>query len=175
MKHIRILLFTPLWLFVITYTVKAQPANPQSAFDFLIGNWRVTEKQITGADTTLHGTSTYKIYKSHDGATIKDDWIYRSADTVMFRASMLRSYDAANKKWMLYYADSKFNSQVWEGRFENNEWWFYRERMRDGKKVIVKIKWVAPAKNRIQQYIYRSFDEGGTWVLGSILEYKKKT
>lgn len=160
--------------FVLSFTgVYSQNSSSQNAFDFLIGKWKVTEKAITGTDTTYHGTSVYTIYKSHDGTTIKDDWVYKDADTIMFKATMLRSYDATNKRWMLYYADNNYNSQVWEGRQENNEWWFYRERMRDGKKIVIKIKWVAIHKKLVQQYIYRSFDEGKTWVLGSILDYKR--
>jgi hypothetical protein len=169
MKNVTISFFT---LFLVLSSA-GQTARPEKAFDFLIGKWKVTEKVISGNDTSYHGSSVYTIYKSHDSTTIKDDWIYKDADTVMFKASMLRSYDAANKSWMLYYADDKYNSQVWEGRFENNEWWFYRERMRDGEKVIIKIKWVPANKSLAQQYIYRSFDEGTTWVLGSILDYKK--
>lgn len=153
--------------------VYSQGTPPEKAFDFLIGRWNVTEKVISGTDTSYHGTSVYRISKAADGTTIKDDWIYKDADTVMFKATMLRSYDGVNKKWMLYYADNNYNSQVWEGRLENNEWWFYRERIRDNKKIIIKIKWVAVNKKLAQQYIYRSFDEGKTWIPGSMLDYKR--
>ena len=151
-----------------------QPASPEKAFDFLLGKWKVTEKRINGTDTTYHGTSVYIIYKSQDRTTIKDDWVYKDADTVVYKSSMLRNYDESNKRWMLYYSDNAYRSQIWEGRFENNEWWFYRERMQDGKRVIIKINWFLVNRKLAQQYIYRSFDEGKSWVLGSISDYKRK-
>ncbi len=160
-------------LIVIVRTSSGQTVAPEKAFDFLLGKWSVTEKVMNGKDTSYHGTSYYTIYKSHDGTTIKDDWIYKDADTLMFKASMLRSYDLIHQKWMLYYADDKYNSQVWEGRWENGEWWFYREKMKEGKKIIVKIKWMLIHKNLVQQHIYRSFDNGSSWVLGSILDYRR--
>jgi|CXWL01.1.fsa_nt_gi predicted HNH restriction endonuclease len=154
-------------------SIWGQASTPEKAFDFLLGKWKVTEKRISGSDTTYHGTSVYTIYKSHDGTTIKDDWVYKNADTVVYKSSILRNYDAANKRWMLYYSDNAYRSQIWEGRFENNEWWFYRERMQDGKRIIIKIKWVSVNSKMARQSIYRSFDEGKSWVLGSILDYKK--
>lgn len=165
-----ILLFCSLF---IHPDICGQTTSPEKAFDFLLGKWKITEKRISGFDTTYHGTSVYTIYKSNDSTTIKDDWVYKDADTVVYKSSMLRSYDAANKRWMLYYSDNAYRSQIWEGRVENNEWWFYRERTQDGKRIIIKIKWVSINKKLIQQYIYRSFDEGISWVLGSILDYRK--
>lgn len=154
--------------------INSQNTSPQNAFDFLIGKWKVTEKRISSTDTTYHGTSLYSIYKSHDGTTLKDDWVYKDGDTVVYKSSMLRNYDASNKRWMLYYSDNAYRSQIWEGRFENNKWWFYRERIQDGKRVIIKINWVSVNRKLAKQYIYRSFDEGKSWVLGSISDYKRK-
>lgn len=165
--------FKTLMIFFIVPAYLNAQIQTVNTFDFLIGKWKVIEKSITGTDTSYHGTSFYTIYKSHDGTTIKDDWVYKDADTVVYKSTMIRCYDAAAKKWMLYYADNAYRSQTWEGRFENNEWWFYRERIQDDKRIIIKLKWAPVNKKMAQQYIYRSFDEGKTWVLGSILEYKK--
>lgn len=148
--------------------------NPELvAFDFLLGKWVTYEKSITNKDTTIYGPSKITVAKSNDGFSLLEDWEIKNRDTLIFKAVLHRIYDAIAKKWILSYSDSDLNYQVWEGRKENSIWYFYRERYRDGKKIIVKQKWVQLSNGKVNQVIERSFDEGKTWVTGSIIEYTK--
>ncbi len=148
--------------------------NPElTAFDFLIGKWTTYEKAISNKDTTVYGPSVITISKASDGFSIIENWQIKNHDTVLFKSVLHRIYDGASKKWVLSYSDSDLNYQIWDGKKENNGWQFYRERYKDGKKIIVRQKWVLLSSKNVNQVIERSTDEGVTWIIGSIIEYKR--
>jgi len=148
--------------------------NPElKAFDFLIGNWETYEKSLVNGDTIFHGPSIINVSRSLDGVSLREDWQIIDHDTLLFKATLNRLYDGVTKQWVVSYADSKLNYQVWLGKEEKNIWTFYRERYRDGKKIIVRQQWISVSSKKARQTIERSFDEGSTWVTGSIIDYFK--
>ncbi len=180
-KNTKIVVIVTLSMLLFMHVSIAQ--NPQekkisenselAAFDFLIGKWTTYEKSISSKDTTVYGPSVISISKSSDGFSIIENWQIKNHDTLLFKAVLHRVYDGMAKKWILSYSDSELNYQVWDGRKENNVWQFYRERFKDGKKIIVKQKWVKISNQKTQQIIERSFDGGVTWVTGSVIDYLK--
>jgi len=148
--------------------------NPElTAFDFLIGKWINYEKAISNKDATVYGPPVITIAKASDGFSIIENWQIKNHDTLLFKAVLHRIYDGTSKTWILSYSDSDLNYQEWNGKNENNTWQFYRERYKDGKKIIVKQKWVRLSPTRVNQIIERSVDKGITWNTGSVIEYTR--
>jgi hypothetical protein len=142
-------------------------------FDFLVGKWQAFEKVVSNGDTTVYGPSTLTIMKGFDGVSVIENWEIKNQDKLLFKAVLHRIFDGQSRNWILSYSDSGLNYQTWEGKKENGTWQFYRERIKDGKKIIVRQRWINDSPTQAFQVIERSFDLGATWVLGSISEYKR--
>lgn len=144
------------------------------ALDFLIGRWEGDERQIEGGKETIVSTSEIQVEKIFGGCALRETWEVKEGGKKLFNAIVLRSYDAGSKKWLLSYVDDALNHQFYEGRNEMGKWRFFRERMVEGKPVLVRITWTQVTKDSIDQRIERSSDNGNTWVLRSVVSYARK-
>ncbi|MEO8029022.1 MAG: hypothetical protein ABI823_21255 [Bryobacteraceae bacterium] len=132
-----------------------------SEFDFLAGNWKSVGKQDQAIAHTV---------RMHDGCLIEEKWHFEQAGKKLFDSVMLRSWDSDAKRWMLAYADDNGRWQTYEGRFERGAWRFYRERLADGKPIVVRITWVPGGKGYVQT-IEKSEDRGATWKQSEQIEH----
>jgi hypothetical protein len=122
-------------------------------FDFLAGNW----KSVGKPDRKVARTT-----RMHDGCLLEEKWHFEQNGKKLFDSVMLRAWDADAKRWMLAYADDNGKWQIYEGRFEQNVWRFYRERLENGKPILVRITWTAGGSGYVQT-IEKSADAGATW------------
>jgi len=122
-------------------------------FDFLAGNWKSVGKE---------DQATARTVRMHDGCLIEEKWHFEKNGKKLFDSLMLRSWDANAKRWMLAYADDNGRWQIYEGRHERGTWSFYRERLDNGKPIVVRITWTPNPKGYVQT-IEKSEDRGVTW------------
>jgi len=95
------------------------------AFDFLLGDWK------------QDGSSgRMEITKILDGCGIHEVWLLKE-----FNAVLLRNFNNATKKWYLTFTAHDLIPQVWEGRSENGNWYFYREWELNGRKRLSRTYW----------------------------------
>lgn len=154
------------------------PAPCRSAelnvFDFMLGKWQGVERRTVGGEPTIVGTAEIEVQEILNGCALQENWQVYVEGGLLFSSVLLRSYEAASKKWYLDYIDTGLRHQVWEGRKDGDQWRFYRERREDGKPLLVRITWSSLLPDEFQQVIERSSDNGKTWELGSVISYTRK-
>lgn len=147
-------------------------AAESRAFDFLLGDFRSTERDATGkamSTGVIHNDAILA------GCAIRESWQIDLDGKRAFDAVLLRSFDPAAKRWWLSYVDDAGHHQLYEGREEAGAWRFHRERIADdGSRVIVRITWT-PATRGYVQTIERSTDGGTTWTTGATIDYQPAT
>lgn len=172
-----ILLLLPTALVGQQPTKNTNPCESPEAkqFDFIVGEWRGVEKAATdGKDMAITSTSEIKVKKVLNGCVIQENWEFIADGKRLFSAILLRSYDAGSQKWLLSYVDDQLNHQLYEGRKESGRWRFFRERLVEGKPVLIRITWVSASSDKFEQIIERSEDNGKTWKIRAIVSYSRK-
>jgi hypothetical protein len=176
--------FTSSWLFAGLITAAptivgaaGAPPEPQCAdsiaggMAFLTGSWEGSSYSVAGRDTTEDATMLVESARLYGGCALEERWRAVQAGKTLFTARVLRAYDAATARWLVYYVDDQLNSQFYEGRHESGRWRFQRTRMDGATPVQVRLTWSAAGKG-YEQLIERSRDGGKTWTLGGFVRFK---
>ncbi len=144
-------------------------------FDFMLGEWRGVEKVATaGKEGAITSTSKIQVKKVLNGCAIQEDWEFEDRGKRLFNATLLRSYNAETRKWLLSYVDDQLNHQFYEGHKESGQWRFLRERLVEGKPVLVRITWTSASHHKVEQTIERSEDNGKTWAVRATVSYSRQ-
>jgi hypothetical protein len=138
---------------------------------FLTGSWEGSSYSVAGRDTTEDATMLVESARLYGGCALEERWRAVQAGKTLFTARVLRAYDAATARWLVYYVDDQLNSQFYEGRHESGRWRFQRTRMDGATPVQVRLTWSAAGKG-YEQLIERSRDGGKTWTLGGFVRFK---
>jgi hypothetical protein len=168
---------------------KAQPvsstpaaeAQPQSqnvctgtaigAFTFMAGDWITSESPVSAGGAS---TGTSRTEAVLDGCAIWEHRYVEQNGKEVFDAHVVWGYDSTTKRMLLFYIDDRSHTQLYEGRFENGSWSFYRERPdTDGRTILIRVKY-APKGSGFTQSVERSSDHGATWGAPSIVSYEPK-
>ena len=175
--------FTSSWLFAAL--IPAAPASagavgvppePQCAdsiangMAFLAGNWKGSSYSVARRDTTEDATMLVESARLYGGCALEEKWSAVQGGKTLFRARVLRAFDAASLRWLVYYVDDQLNSQFYEGRYESGRWRFLRSRMDGATPIQVRLTW-SPAGQGYEQLIERSRDGGKTWVLAGFVRF----
>jgi hypothetical protein len=153
------------------------PPDPQCAdsiakeMAFLAGNWKGSSYSVAGRDTTEDATMLVESARLYGGCALEEKWSAVQAGKTLFTARVLRAFDAATARWLVYYVDDQLNSQFYEGRHESGRWRFLRTRMDGATRIQVRLTW-SPAGQGYEQLIERSRDGGKTWVLAGFVRFK---
>jgi hypothetical protein len=153
------------------------PPEPQCAdsiakgMAFLAGNWKGSSYSVAGRDTTEDATMLVESARLYRGCALEEKWSAVQGGKTLFRARVLRAFDAASSRWLVYYVDDQLNSQFYEGRHESGRWRFLRTRMDGATPIQVRLTW-SPAGQGYEQLIERSRDGGKTWVLAGFVRFK---
>ena len=142
----------------------------RSAVAFLEGSWQGRSYSIVGRDTVLDGLMTVRSRPLLGRCALEEDWTATKDGQALFAARVIRAYDAATRRWSVYYVDDQLNSQVYEGHQDGAEWRFLRTRMDQGIPIQVRLTW-RPTPKGYEQLIERSRDRGATWVVGGFVAY----
>lgn len=126
-------------------------------FDFLVGNW--DEKGTSGKKT---------IKKNLEGCGTHESWELEG-----FNAVLLRSHDEQTKKWYLTFTAHNLTPQIWEGRFENGNWFFYRDWELNGKPRKSRTYWKRTSNKGFERVVEQLNDDGKTWRLHVKSSYEK--
>ena len=134
-------------------------ASPDlSFFDFLIGSW-----QKTGA------TGKKEIKKILGGCAIREEWRLEG-----FNATLLRNFDESTNKWYLTFTAHNLVPQVWEGRLENGNWYFYRDWKLNGQARKSRTFWKKISGKSFERIVEQLNDDGKTWRLHVKETYQKE-
>ena len=128
-----------------------------SFFDFLIGKWQKTES-----------AGKKEIKKILGGCAIREEWRLEG-----FNATLLRNFDRSTNKWYLTFTAHNLVPQVWEGRFENGNWYFYRDWQLNGKPRRSRTFWKKTSDKSFDRTVEQLNDDGKTWRLHVSSSYKK--
>lgn len=137
-------------------SVKCNSSNLKF-FDFLVGNWN--EKGTSGKKT---------INKNLEGCGTQEIWELEG-----FNAVLLRSYDEQTKKWYLTFTAHNLTPQIWEGRLENGNWYFYRDWELNGKPRKSRTYWKKASNKSFERIVEQLNDDGKTWRLHVKSIYEK--
>lgn len=141
-------------------TASACDIAEAKAFDFLVGDWRA-------ADTA---TATMHIEKVLRGCALREVWQDERGE-----AWLLRSFDTARQKWfLLFLMDDRLSYQSWEGRWEANQWRFYREWVLDGQAIVSRTYWNPLPSGGFEKLVEQSRDGGKTWRMHARNVYQRK-
>src|SRR5918994_4267370 len=126
---------TSSWLFAGLFTAapalagaEVVPPEPQCAdsiakgMAFLAGNWKGSSYSVAGRDTTEDATMLVESARLFGGCALEEKWSAVQGGKTLFRARVLRAFDAATARWVVYYIDDHLNSQFYEGRHESGQW-----------------------------------------------------
>jgi len=140
---------------------------------FLQGDWDGRSYSVSGRDTVLDALMQVHSRPLFDRCTLEERWEAAKDGRVLFRARVIRAYDAATQRWSVHYVDDQLNSQIYEGRQEAMQWRFYRTRLDKGVPIQVRLTW-RPTKTGYEQLIERSRDGGAHWDLGGVVTFRSR-
>jgi hypothetical protein len=83
---------------------------------FLTGNWKGSSYSVVGRDTTEDATMLIESARLYGGCALEERWSAVQSGKTLFTARVLRAYDAATARWLVYYVDNQLNSQFYEGK-----------------------------------------------------------
>lgn len=134
-------------------------------FDFLIGQWNVTNRKLNqrfaGSDDWSEFQATAEIRSLFDGAANIDEISFPDGT----KGLTLRLYDPVARQWSLYWSIST-TGQLYPpvtGSFQDGRGVFHGEDTSDGKPVRVRFIWseITASSARWEQAF--SADSGETW------------
>jgi len=142
-----------------------------SSFAFMVGNWITSESPVPAAGAE---TGTSRTEAVLDGCAIWEHRYVEQNGKEVFDAHVVWGYDSTSKRMLLFYIDDRSHTQLYEGRFENGSWAFYRERPdTDGRTILIRVKY-AQKGSGFTQSVERSSDHGATWATPSVVSYEPK-
>ena len=129
------------------------------SFDFLVGDWK-----------EVGSNGRKSISKSLNGCGLIETW-----ELDGFSAILLRTYHNATKSWHLSFAAHDLVPQVWYGRFEEGNWYFYREWELNGVKRVSRTFWKRLGTDGFERIVEQSLDLGKTWKPHVNAKYRRVT
>jgi hypothetical protein len=106
---------------------------------FLAGNWKGSSYSVAGPDTTEDATMLVESVRLYGGCALEEKWSTVQGGKTLFTARVLRAFDAATARWLVYYVDNQLNSQFYEGRHESGRRRFLRTRMDGATPIQVRL------------------------------------
>jgi hypothetical protein len=148
-------------------------------FDFLIGEWRITNERLT---ERLKGSTDWETFP----ATSKVEKVMRAPDGTYggnldqmfipakgFTGMTLRLYDPATQLWSIYWSDTNthklFPPTI--GRFEGGHGVFFGDDVEGGVPVKVRFDWTAGESPVWEQAM--SPDGGERWEKNWVMRFER--
>jgi len=154
--------------------IKASAMSSRSDFDFLVGNWKLTNRKLK---CRLHGctewTPPFESFVEMQrvlGGSGNIDKYHQNVDGKPFDGLAVRLFDPATRLWSIYWADGSrgtFDPPV-VGSFENSVGHFFGRDTFEGRDVIVVFRWDVRNPQRPVWSQAFSVDQGKSWEWNSI-------
>jgi hypothetical protein len=169
-----------LWLLLCVFApshLAAQNAPAQQReFDFLIGNWELTESRDSAGVVTVRKGETYNFEATPAGGGILGRWYINrgTQDKPDFsRALYLSGYDRGSQRWSFYYVSDR--SATWyEGRQVDGRWYFHRTFEINGKAYIDRQSWRPVDPNTVIRVIEVSAADAEKWTAVFTGTYRRR-
>jgi hypothetical protein len=145
-------------------------------FDFLIGNWNVTNRRLVqrlvGSDVWEEFPATATSSAVFEGAGNFDEIVF---PTKGLAGATLRLLNPTSGEWSLYWASSGDGTLLPPvvGRFENGVGTFFGDDIQDGTPVRVRFIWsrITPSGARWEQAM--SVDGEKTWETNWVMGFER--
>lgn len=158
-------------------TGRTQPSpcpDPAGSFDFVVGGW-VGQQHVLDevGDSTFVGTTVWTASPVLGGCAFDERVYVHGADgRHVFSARLLRSYDAVDERWELTEADDRgFHVHFLGEPTADGGWAFVIPRTRDGRDYLLRLTWLRVDRNHVRETFERSYDQGETWTLASVIDF----
>lgn len=158
-------------------SVAAAPHSAARDFDFMAGDWDVTNRQLK---TRNAGSSDWEIYPSHETCQLLMDGMV-SVDVATFptrglMGTTIRLYRPARDAWAAYWISSRdglLQPPVW-GRFKDGKGVFAGDDTDGDKPIKVRFEWTdtnTPTPRWSQAF---SYDGGASWETNWIMDFRRR-
>lgn len=151
--------------------------NAARDFDFMAGEWDVTNRQLKSRNV---GSNDWETYPSHETCQLLMNGMV-SVDVATFptrgiQGTTIRLYHPARDEWAAYWISSRdgaLQPPVW-GRFRNGKGVFAGDDTDGDKPIKVRFEWTGTdtATPRWSQAF--SYDGGKTWETNWIMDFRRK-
>jgi hypothetical protein len=151
----------------------------RSDFDFLVGHWVVHHRRLK---ERLAGCAEWDVFDGTctmrpilDGQANVDDNVV-ALPSGPYRASSIRAYDPATRRWSIWWLDSRHPHDLGipvVGAFTDGTGTFFADDTLNGTPIRVRFLWtdITAASARWQQAF--SNDGGATWETNWIMEFQR--
>ena len=150
----------------------------RSDFDFLVGHWVVHHRRLK---ERLAGCAEWDVFDGTctmrpilDGQANVDDNVL-ALPSGPYRASSIRAYDPATRRWSIWWLDSRHPHDLGipvVGAFTDGTGTFFADDTLNGTPIRVRFLWtdITAASARWQQAF--SADGGATWETNWIMDFE---
>jgi len=147
-------------------------------FDFLHGKWRITHHTLRGR---LTGATEWDVAEAIDIVRPVFHGLgnvgrfMREVEGKPSEGMPIRLYDPSIAQWRIYWLDTidqRMESPV-IGGFKNGEGLFFGDDFLRGQPIKVRFTWAGISTNTARWDQAFSSDNGGTWELNSIMEFRR--
>ena len=150
----------------------------RSDFDFLVGHWVVHHRRLK---ERLAGCAEWDVFDGTctmrpilDGQANVDDNVL-ALPSGPYRASSIRAYDPATRRWSIWWLDSRHPHDLGTpvvGAFADGTGTFFADDTLNGTPIRVRFLWtdITATKARWQQAF--SADGGATWETNWIMDFE---
>ena len=154
--------------------VQPSATSSQRDFDFLIGNWKLKNRnlksRLTNSDEWITFESRVEMHQILNGIGNIDRYTESRGEKQSLEGVALRLFDPKTRLWSIYWADSdngKLDPPV-VGSFENKIGHFFARDTYRGKPIIMVFRWDIRNPNAPIWSQAFSIDEGKTWEWNAI-------
>ena len=136
----------------------------RTAFDFLVGTWRVVSRTDASGSTAASG-ETYAFTKSLNGVMIVGNWRFNRGTIErpdVVDAVYYSGYDNTSRAWSFYYISPQ-SAQYWPGTEADGRWYFTRQFTLRDTTFLQRQWWERVDASTIDRHIDNSPDGGRTW------------
>ncbi len=149
-------------------------------FDFLVGEWHVTHRQLQGrlanSHTWLTFDGTCSLRQVMDGYGNIDDNVLNKP-TGAYRAVTLRSYDPKTGLWQIWWLDGRDPAgnldPAMKGSFSEGIGHFYANDTLNGQPIVVRFIWSHIMSTTLRWEQAFSPDNGKTWETNWISDFQR--
>ena len=145
-------------------------------FDFLIGDW-VLDDQTAVDGVVYQGNDLYSFKTALDGSAILSDWYFNRGtpeDPNYTRGMYVSAFDEMTDTWSFYYISPQ-NAMYYQGRKQEDNWYFYRTFNINGDEFLQRQSWTLLDDSTLIRTIENSRDEGKTWDERYIRRLKRRS
>lgn len=172
-----ILLVTGFYFALLADLAIAESKDPSKQFDFLIGHWECTY-QAVDAEGELGQAypCTWDGKYTFDGNMVQDDFkMFNKDGAMVFAGTTLRTYVAQKQRWDLAFLGARNGHWPnFHGVWKEGEIHINSDGVDQRGNFKAKIRFYDIKEDSFMWDMHKSYDEGKTWALDSVIKPVRK-